>query len=74
MEEPVFFELATPIIICGYIRSQFRDLLRLFNFGKAQSKKKYLFYDDYVDRGKNSIEAISLLLSYKIKYPNIFIF
>ena len=74
MEEPVFLELSAPIIICGDTHGQFRDLIRLFEFGGSPSKKTYLFLGDYVDRGKNSIETISLLLAYKIKYPkNIYL-
>ena len=74
MKEPVFLELNAPIIICGDIHGQYKDLIRLFDYGESPHKKQYLFLGDYVDRGKNSIECISLLFAFKIKYPkNIYL-
>ena len=72
MNQPVFIELDSPINICGDVHGQFYDLLRLFNYGGEPPKSNYLFLGDYVDRGKNSLETIVLLLCYKIKYPENF--
>ena len=72
MNQPVFIELDSPINICGDVHGQFYDLLRLFNYGGEPPKANYLFLGDYVDRGKNSLETIVLLLCYKIKYPENF--
>ena len=72
MRQPVFLELESPISILGDIHGQYSDLLRLFEYGGYPPKSNYLFLGDYVDRGKQSIETISLLMSYKIKYPENF--
>ena len=72
LQQPAFLQLGYPINICGDIHGQFTDLLNIFKKMGCPSKTNYLFLGDYVDRGKNSIETITLLFCFKLVYPMTF--
>jgi serine/threonine-protein phosphatase PP1 catalytic subunit len=69
-DQKMLLELEAPIKVCGDIHGQYYDLLRIFEHCGFPGEQSYLFLGDYVDRGKQSLETISLLMAYKIKYPN----
>jgi len=68
----MLLDIEAPIKIVGDVHGQFYDLLRLFELGGAPPSASYIFLGDYVDRGRQSLETICLLLCYKLKYPNTF--
>ena len=72
LSQPSLLELSPPVKIVGDVHGQYADLLRLFTKCGFPPAANYLFLGDYVDRGKQSLETILLLLCYKIKYPENF--
>ncbi|GBC04312.1 hypothetical protein RclHR1_05600012 [Rhizophagus clarus] len=72
LSQPTLIELSPPVKIVGDVHGQYSDLIRLFDMCGFPPAANYLFLGDYVDRGKQSLETILLLLCYKIKYPENF--
>lgn len=65
-------DLSPPVKVVGDVHGQYGDLIRMFDMCGFPPTSNYLFLGDYVDRGKQSLETILLLLCYKIKYPENF--
>ncbi|KAF7594796.1 hypothetical protein BBP40_008299 [Aspergillus hancockii] len=72
LSQPALLELSAPVKIVGDVHGQYTDLIRLFEMCGFPPSSNYLFLGDYVDRGKQSLETILLLLCYKLKYPENF--
>ena len=73
--EPNVIKIKEPVIIVGDIHGQFYDMIHMFEKvvdNRNLPKTNMLFLGDYVDRGKQSIEVIILLLCYKVRYPENF--
>ena len=61
--------LSAPLNVFGDIHGQFGDMVRFFEMTGLPPQQKFLFMGDYVDRGNNSLEVVSLLFALKIMFP-----
>eukprot|EP01125_Pyxidicula_operculata_P010599 TRINITY_DN3489_c0_g1_i2.p1 TRINITY_DN3489_c0_g1~~TRINITY_DN3489_c0_g1_i2.p1 ORF type:complete len:180 (+),score=20.72 TRINITY_DN3489_c0_g1_i2:17-556(+) len=63
--------ISTPVIFVGDIHGQWYDLMEIFKIAKGYPPDKtFLFLGDYVDRGYYSVESVSLVVAYKVRYPD----
>ena len=69
-KEESLLKIKAPLYICGDIHGQYYDLLRVFDILNYPPQSTFLFLGDYVDRGKQSLECLLLLLCLKIQYPD----
>ncbi|ELP86026.1 serine/threonine protein phosphatase PP-X isozyme, putative [Entamoeba invadens IP1] len=68
--EPNVLTLKSPVTVCGNIQGQFHDLLNIFSLGGFPPSTQYLFLGNYVGKGIYNVEVVSLLLLFKLKYPD----
>ena len=71
-KEPMVLRVQAPIKICGDIHGQYDDLLQLLLLGglpDKDAKMRYLFLGDYVDRGSEGVECMTLLLCMRVLFP-----
>ncbi|KAI8644411.1 Metallo-dependent phosphatase-like protein [Parasitella parasitica] len=69
-EESTVVPVNAPVTLCGDIHGQFYDLVKIFEVGGDIPSTSYIFMGDFVDRGRYSLETLTLLLLYKLKYPD----
>ncbi|KAH8804295.1 putative serine/threonine-protein phosphatase C26H8.05c [Flagelloscypha sp. PMI_526] len=71
MEEGNVQPVMSPVTICGDIHGQFWDLIELLRTGgKVEDGQRYVFMGDFVDRGRNSLETVTLLFLLKACWPD----
>jgi len=70
IEESNVQPVRCPVTVCGDIHGQFHDLIELFKIGGKCPDTNYLFMGDYVDRGFYSVETVSLLVAFKVRFKD----
>ena len=70
-KEPNIKRVPMPCVVLGDIHGQLFDLINVLS-KKNPSKQSYMLLGDYVDRGRYSIETLTLLLAVKLNHPKTF--
>ncbi|KAH0786191.1 Ser/Thr protein phosphatase [Histomonas meleagridis] len=62
-------EIPAPVTIVGDLHGSLIDLLKILRIFEIPPQTKYLFLGDFVDRGPESLNVISIILSFMCLYP-----
>uniref|UniRef100_A0A914QN63 Serine/threonine-protein phosphatase n=1 Tax=Panagrolaimus davidi TaxID=227884 RepID=A0A914QN63_9BILA len=68
--EPILQEASLPVALYGDLHGQYSDLIRWFHMNGWPPTTRCIFMGDYVDRGRHSLEVITLLLCLKAVMPH----
>ncbi|VDL78146.1 unnamed protein product [Nippostrongylus brasiliensis] len=69
LNEPCFVLATPPLVIIGDVHGQLFDTLDILNYIGVPPSRRLLFLGDYVDRGEHSLEIITMLLAFKLRFP-----
>ena len=69
-EESNIVTVDAPVYLAGDVHGQFYDVKNLLSKGGGVPQSKFIMIGDFVDRGYNSVETITLLFCLKVKYPD----
>lgn len=69
LSQPMLVPVEAPVNVCGDLHGQITDLVEIMKAGGLPPNSRYLFLGDYVDRGKYGSEVITVLLGFKVLYP-----
>jgi len=70
IEEKNVQQVKCPVTVCGDTHGPFQALMELFRIGGKPPDTNYLFTGDYVDRGYNSVETVTLLTVLKVRFKD----
>lgn len=70
LKQAPLLELEPPLVIGGNLMGSSEQLQHIFDTCGHPPESRYLFLGNYVSRGKNSIDTLTLLLLYKRKFPD----
>lgn len=70
MKDSMLLKVEAPVVICGNILGKYKDLLEIFRQMGSLENTRYLFLGNYVDKGKQSVETVCLLMALKVRFPD----
>jgi len=63
-------QVAAPCVVVGDIHGQLHDFIEILKIGGQPPDTNFVFMGDFVDRGYYSVECVSLVLAFKVRWPD----